>query len=68
VAWREAYSGSRSLPMRMSDTLDQALIAAIKIYRQKRYAEAEVFTDRILATAPRHAEAQQLKALLALLR
>ncbi len=54
--------------MRMSDTLDQALIEAIKIYRQKRYAEAEVLTDRILATAPRHAGALQLKALLALLR
>ena len=54
--------------MRMSDTLDQALIEAVEIYRQKRYAEAEILTDRILATAPRHAGAQQLKALLALLR
>jgi tetratricopeptide (TPR) repeat protein len=68
VAWREAYSGSWSLLMRRSDTLDQALIEAVKIYRQKRYAEAEVLVDRILATAPRHAGAQQLKALLALLR
>ena len=55
-------------PMRRSDTSDQALIEAVKIYRQKRYAEAEVLADRILATAPRHAGAQQLKALLALLR
>jgi tetratricopeptide (TPR) repeat protein len=55
-------------PMRRSDRSDQALIEAIKIYRQKRYAEAEVLADRILATAPRHAGAQQLKALLALLR
>jgi tetratricopeptide (TPR) repeat protein len=54
--------------MRRSDKLDQALIEAVTIYRQKRYAEAEVLTDRILATAPRHAGAQQLKALLALLR
>jgi tetratricopeptide (TPR) repeat protein len=55
-------------PMRGSDTSDQALVEAVKIYRQKRYAEAEVMADRILATAPRHAGAQQLKALLALLR
>jgi len=55
-------------PMRSSDTSDQALVEAIKIYRQKRYADAEVVVDRILATTPRHAGAQQLKALLALLR
>jgi tetratricopeptide (TPR) repeat protein len=55
-------------PMRRSDTSDHALVAAIKTYRRKRYAEAEVLADRILATAPRHAGAQQLKALLALLR
>jgi tetratricopeptide (TPR) repeat protein len=55
-------------PMRRSDTSDQALIEAVKIYRQKRYAEAEALADRVLATAPRHAGAQQLKALLALLR
>jgi tetratricopeptide (TPR) repeat protein len=54
--------------MRSSDTSDQALVEAIKIYRQKRYADAEVVVDRILATTPRHAGAQQLKALLALLR
>lgn len=55
-------------PMRSSDTSDQALVEAIKIYRRKRYADAEVMVDRILATTPRHAGAQQLKALLALLR
>jgi tetratricopeptide (TPR) repeat protein len=55
-------------PMRSSDTSDQALVEAIKIYRRKRYADAEVVVDRILATTPRHAGAQQLKALLALLR
>jgi tetratricopeptide (TPR) repeat protein len=55
-------------PMRSSDTSDLALVEAIKIYRRKRYADAEVAVDRILATAPRHAGAQQLKALLALLR
>jgi tetratricopeptide (TPR) repeat protein len=55
-------------PMRSSDTSDQALVEAIKIYRQKRYADAEVVVDRILATTPRHAGAQQLKALLTLLR
>jgi tetratricopeptide (TPR) repeat protein len=55
-------------PMRRGDTSDQALVEAVKIYRLKRYAEAEVMADRILATAPRHAGAQQLKALLALLR
>jgi tetratricopeptide (TPR) repeat protein len=55
-------------PMRRSDTSDQALVEAVKIYRQKRYAEAEVLADRILVTAPRHAGAQQLKALLTLLR
>ena len=55
-------------PMRRSEAQDQALIEAVKIYRQKRYAEAEVLADRILVTAPRHAGAQQLKALLALLR
>jgi tetratricopeptide (TPR) repeat protein len=55
-------------PMRRSDTSDQALVEAIKTYRRKRYTEAEVLADRILATAPRHAGAQQLKALLALLR
>jgi tetratricopeptide (TPR) repeat protein len=54
--------------VRRSDTLEQALIEAVKIYRRKGYAEAEVLADRILATAPRHAGAQQLKALLALLR
>jgi tetratricopeptide (TPR) repeat protein len=54
--------------MRSSDTSDQALVEAIKIYRRKRYADAEVMVDRILATTPRHAGAQQLKALLALLR
>ena len=54
--------------MRRSKTSDQALIEAVKIYRQKRYAEAEVMADRILAMTPRHAGAQQLKALLALLR
>jgi tetratricopeptide (TPR) repeat protein len=54
--------------MRSSDTSDQALVEAIKIYRQKRYADAEVVVDRILATTPRHAGAQQLKALLTLLR
>lgn len=54
--------------MRSSDTSDQALVEAIKIYRRKRYADAEVVVDRILATTPRHAGAQQLKALLALLR
>jgi hypothetical protein len=42
-------------PMRWSNTPDQALVEAVKIYRQKRYAEAEVLVDRILATAPRHA-------------
>jgi len=55
-------------PMRSSDTSDQALVEAIKIYRRKRYADAEVMVDRILATTPRHAGAQQLKALLTLLR
>jgi tetratricopeptide (TPR) repeat protein len=55
-------------PMRSSDTSDQALVEAIKIYRRKRYADAEVVVDRILTTTPRHAGAQQLKALLALLR
>jgi tetratricopeptide (TPR) repeat protein len=55
-------------PMRSSDTSDQALVEAIKIYRRKQYADAEVVVDRILATTPRHAGAQQLKALLALLR
>jgi tetratricopeptide (TPR) repeat protein len=55
-------------PMRRSDNSDQALIEAVKVYRQKRYADAEVLADRILATAPRHAGTQQLKALLALLR
>jgi tetratricopeptide (TPR) repeat protein len=55
-------------PMRRSGNSDQALIEAVKVYRQKRYADAEVMADRILATAPRHAGAQQLKALLALLR
>jgi len=55
-------------PMRRGDASDQALVEAVKIYRQKRYAEAEFMADRILATAPRHAGAQQLKALLALLR
>ena len=55
-------------PMRRSGNSDQALVEAVKVYRQKRYADAEVMTDRILATAPRHAGAQQLKALLALLR
>jgi tetratricopeptide (TPR) repeat protein len=55
-------------PMRSSDTSDLALVEAIKIYRRKRYADAEVAVDRILATTPRHAAAQQLKALLALLR
>ena len=55
-------------PMRSSDTSDQALVEAIKIYRRKRYADAEVVVDRILATTPRHAGAQQLKALLTLLR
>ena len=55
-------------PMRSSDTSDQALVEAIKIYRRKRDADAEVMVDRILATTPRHAGAQQLKALLALLR
>jgi tetratricopeptide (TPR) repeat protein len=55
-------------PMRRSDNSDQALVEAVKVYRQKRYADAEVMADRILATAPRHAGAQQLKALLALLR
>jgi tetratricopeptide (TPR) repeat protein len=54
--------------MRSSDTSDQALVEAIKIYRRKRYADAEVVVDRILTTTPRHAGAQQLKALLALLR
>jgi tetratricopeptide (TPR) repeat protein len=54
--------------MRRSEAPDQALIEAVKIYRRKRYAEAEVLADRILVTAPRHAGAQQLKALLALLR
>ncbi len=54
--------------MRRSDTPDQALIEAVKFYRQKRYSEAEVMADRILATAPHHAGTQQLKALLALLR
>ena len=54
--------------MRSSDTSDQALVEAIKIYRRKRYADAEVMVDRILATTPRHAGAQQLKALLTLLR
>src|SRR5262249_230165 len=54
--------------MRRSGNSDQALVEAVKVYRQKRYADAEVMTDRILATAPRHAGAQQLKALLALLR
>jgi tetratricopeptide (TPR) repeat protein len=55
-------------PMRSGDTSDQALVEAIKIYRRKRYADAEVAVNRILATTPRHAGAQQLKALLALLR
>jgi tetratricopeptide (TPR) repeat protein len=55
-------------PMRSSETSDQALVEAIKIYRRKRYADAEVVVDRILATTPRHAGARQLKALLALLR
>jgi tetratricopeptide (TPR) repeat protein len=55
-------------PMRSSNTSDQALVEAIKIYRRKRYADAEVAVDRILATTPRHAGAQQFKALLALLR
>jgi tetratricopeptide (TPR) repeat protein len=54
--------------MRRSDTSDQALIEAVKVYRRKRHADAEVMVDRILAAAPRHAGAQQLKALLALLR
>jgi tetratricopeptide (TPR) repeat protein len=54
--------------MRSSDTSDQALVEAIKIYRRKRYADAEVVVDRILTTTPRHAGAQQLKALLTLLR
>jgi tetratricopeptide (TPR) repeat protein len=54
--------------MRRSEAPDQALIEAVKIYRRKRYAEAEVLADRILVTVPRHAGAQQLKALLALLR
>jgi tetratricopeptide (TPR) repeat protein len=54
--------------MRSSDTSDQALVEAIKIYRRKQYADAEVVVDRILATTPRHAGAQQLKALLTLLR
>jgi tetratricopeptide (TPR) repeat protein len=55
-------------PMRWSNTPDQALVEAVKIYRQKRYAEAEILADRILAAAPRQAGAQQLKALLTLLR
>jgi tetratricopeptide (TPR) repeat protein len=55
-------------PMRRSNTPDQALVEAVKIYRQKRYAEAEILADRILAAAPRQAGAQQLKALLTLLR
>ena len=54
--------------MRQADKIEKALLEAIGAYQARRYAEAEVGTDRILRIEPRQAATLQLKALLAHLR